>query len=171
MAFFKDTNGRQWRIRLTGPAIAKVREATQITLADPSGQGALAACADGEILTRVLWLLCSDQPPEVTPEQFAEAVASGEVFEAAREALQEALLDFTPPSQRPLLQKVLETERREQQARTQLVEDQLNGEELHDQILQAYRVGLDKQIAMILTRLQNVGNLPEQPESIPTPQP
>jgi hypothetical protein len=62
-------------------------------------------------------LLCGDQEPKLTPEQFGEAVASGEVFEAAREALQAAIVDFTPPSQRPMLLKVLETEKAEQQAR------------------------------------------------------
>lgn len=160
MPFFKDTNSREWRIRLTGPAIAKVREATGITLADPSGQGAVAACADGEILTRVLWLLCGDHEPKLTPEQFGEAVASGEVFEAAREAMQAAIVDFTPPSQRPMLLKVLETEKAETAARTEVVMEKLNGDELHDQVLQAFRVGLDQQIETALTRLRNVGDSP-----------
>jgi hypothetical protein len=168
MSFFKDVNGRDWRIRLTGPAIAKVREATGITLADPAGRGAVAATADGEILTRVLWLLCADQEPGITPEKFAEAVASGEVFEAARTALQEAIVDFTPPSQRPMLQKVLETERAEMAARAEVVMEKLNGDALHDQVCRAFRVGLDRELQKILTRLENVGGLPDSPDSTPT---
>ena len=173
MSFFKDTNGRDWRIRLTGPKLQKIREATGIALATPSGEGAVAATADGEILTRVLWLRCADQEkdgpdgPKLTPDQFAEAVASGEVFEAARIALQEAIVDFTPPSQRPLLEKVLETERMEQAARTEVVIEKLNGEELHDQVCQSFRVGLDRQLQEILTRLENVGGSLASPDLTP----
>lgn len=168
MSVFKDTHGREWRVRLTGPKLQMVRESTGILLATPSGEGAVAATADGEILTRVLWLLCGDQEPKLTPDQFAEAVASGEVFEAARLAIQEAVLDFTPPSQRPMLAKVLETERKEQQARTEVVMEKLNGDELHDQVCHAFRVGLDRQLTQILTRLENVGVLPASQGSTPT---
>jgi hypothetical protein len=171
MAFFKDTNGREWRIRLTGPKLQKVREATGITLATPSGEGAVSATADGEILTRVLWLLCGDQEPHLTAEQFGEAVASGEVFDAARVALQDSIVDFTPPSQRPMLQKVLEAERKEQAARAAVVMEKLNGDELHDQVCHAFRVGLDRQLETILTRLENVGGSLASPASTPTTPP
>ncbi len=171
MSVFKDINGREWRLRLTGPRLQKVRESTGISLATPSGEGAVTATADGEILTRVLWLLCSDQEPQLTPDQFAEAVASGDVFEAARVALQESILDFTPPSQRPMLRKVLEAEKREQEARTEVVMEKLNGDALHDQVCSAFRVGLDRQLTQILTRLENVGALPDSPESTPTTPP
>jgi len=171
MSFFKDTNGREWRVRLTGPKLQKVREATGITLATPSGEGAVAATADGEILTRVLWLLCGDQEPQLTPDQFGEAVASGDVFEAARTTLQDSIVDFTPPSQRPMLLKVLEAEQREQAARTEVVMEKLNGDALHDQVCTAFRVGLDRQLTQILTRLENVGVLPDSPGSTPTTPP
>ena len=171
MSIFKDTNNREWRIRLTAPMLQKIREATGITLATPSGEGAVAATADGEILTRVLWLLCGDQEPVLTPDQFAEAVASGEVFEAARIALQESIVDFTPPSQRPMLLKVLEAEQKEQAALAEVVMAKLNGDELHDQVCQSFRVGLERQLEQILTRFENVGGSPALPESTPTTPP
>ncbi len=174
MSVFKDTNDREWRIRLTGPKLTKVREATEIKLATPSGEGALAATADGEILTRVLWILCGDQEEggkTLTPEQFGEAVAGGEVFEAARVALQEAIVDFTPPSQRPMLLKVLEAEQKEQAARVDLVIEKLNGGEQHDQALQSFRVGLERTWDRLLTRLENVGDSLASPESTPTSPP
>jgi len=174
MSVFKDVNGREWRIRLTGPKLQKVRESTGITLATPSGEGAVSATADGEILTRVLWLLCGDQETDggkVTAEQFGEAVASGEVFEAAREALKEAVVDFTPPSQRPMLTKVLEAEQKEQSARAEVVMEKLSGDELHDRVCDAFRVGLDRQLETILTRLENVGGSLASPNSTPTTPP
>jgi len=171
MSVFKDTNGREWRIGLTGPKLQKVRESTGITLATPSGEGAVAATADGEIMTRVLWLLCGEQEPQLTPEQFGESVASGEVFEAARVALQEAIVDFTPPSQRPMLLKVLEAEQKEQAARTEVVMEKLNGDVLHDQVCQSFRVGLERQLEQILTRLENAGGSLASPESTPTSPP
>jgi hypothetical protein len=169
MSFFKDVNNKDRRIRLTGPSIGKVREATGITLADPAGRGALEACADGEILTRVLWLLCAEAGE--TPDAFAESVASGEVFDAAREALQAAIVDFTPPSQRPMLLKVLETEKAEQAARAEVVMEKISGDVLQDQVLEAFRVGLDKELETILTRLRNAGALPDSQDLTPTPQP
>ena len=174
MSVFKDVNGREWRIRLTGPKLAKVRESTGIRIATPSGEGTVSATADGEILTRVLWLLCGDQETEggkVTAEQFGEAVASGEVFESAREALKEAVVDFTPPSQRPMLLKVLEAEKKEQAARAEVVIDKLNGDELHDRVCDAFRVGLDRQLKTILTRLENAGGSLASPDSTPTTPP
>lgn len=171
MSFFKDCNGRDWRIRLTGPAIGKVREATGIKLADAAGRGTIEACADGEILTRVLWLLCADQEPKLTPEQFAEAVASGDVFERARAALQEAVVDFTPPSQRPALQKALETEIAVQTAAQQMTIERLSGDALKNQVIDALRAKMDENIATILTQLRSAGDSPVLPESIPTPPP
>lgn len=174
MSVFKDTNGREWRIRLTGPKLADVREATAISLATPSGEGAVAATADGEILTRVLWLLCGDQEGEgkkLTPGEFAEVVANGEVFEAAGKALQDAVVDFTPPSQRPMLTKVLETERKEQAARAEIVMEKLNGGELHDRVCQSFRVGLERRLKSLLTRSENVGGSLASPESTPTTPP
>jgi len=166
MSFFKDVNGRDWRIKLTGPALGKVREATGILLGDAAGRGALAACADGEIQTRVLWLLCSDQEPKLTPDLFAESVASGEVFERARDALQEAIVDFTPPSQRAALLKALATEKEVQTAAMALAVEKLDGEGLKDQLVDALRAGMDANIATILTQLRNAGNSPALPGSI-----
>jgi len=169
MAFFKDLNGKDRRIRLTGPAIGKVTEATGIKLADVAGRGALEACADGEILTRVLFLLCAD--PGEKPEAFAESVATGEVFEAARDALQAAIVDFTPPSQRPALLKALETEKQVQAAAMALAVERLDGVALKDQLVDALRAGMDANIATILTRLRNAGNSQDLPDSTPTPHP
>ena len=174
MSVFKDVNGREWRIRLTGPKLAKVRESTGINIATPGGQGILEAIADGEILTRVLWLLCGDQEEEgkkLKPDQFAEAVGDGDTFEAAQEALKEALVDFTPTSQRAMLLKVLETEKESQTARMAVVIEELDGDEHKDQVLQAIRVGFKEEVKQILTRLENVGGSLASPESTPTTPP
>ena len=174
MSVFKDVNGREWRIRLTAPKLQKVLESTGLKLATPSGEGAVAATADGVILTRVLWLLCGEQEGEgakLEPDQFAEAVASGEVFEAAGTALREAIINFTPPSQRPMLETVLETSQKEQEARAEVVIEELNGEGLHDQVCQAFRVGLKNELKQVLTRLENAGGSLASPESTPTTPP
>lgn len=171
MTFFKDIHGREWQIRLTGPALQRVREATGIRLADPTGEGTLQACADGEILTRVLWLLCSDQEPRLTPDRFAESIASGEIFEAAQDALQAAVVDFTLPSQRPTLQKALETEKAVKQAAMNLAIERMDGDVLKDQLVDALRTGMDQNIATILTKLRNAGDSPVSLDSTPTSPP
>lgn len=158
MPFFKDLANNERRIRLTGPLIAKVREATGITLGDASGEGVLLACADGEMQTRVLWLLCGDQPPVLSPDAFAESIASGDVFEAARDALHEAVMDFIRPSQRPALLKVLETAKADMTAAQSAVIEQLAGEERRAQLVDALRAGMTAQMDRILTRLRNASS-------------
>ena len=158
MPFFKDLSGNERRVRLTGPLIAKVREATGITLGDVSGEGVLRACADGELQTRVLWLLCGDQSPVLTPDAFAESVASGDVFEAARDALHEAVLDFIRPSQRPALQKVLATAKADMEAAQVAVIEQLEGDERRGQLVDALRAGMTAQMDRILIRLRNASD-------------
>lgn len=155
MSFFNDTTGKQWRIRLTGPVLTKIREATGIKLADPAGRGALEACQDGEIQTRVLWLLCADQDPTTTPDKFADAMASGEVFEAAKHAIYEAITDFTQPSLRPALAKALETEAAVTVAAQQLAMARMDGEPLKAELIDALRTGMDANIATILTQLRS----------------
>ena len=160
MSFFKDLNGKEWRVRLTGPVLTKVREATGIKLADPAGRGVLEACADGEIQTRVLWLLCADQDPTTTPDKFAEAMASGEVFEAAKKAIYEAVTDFTQPSLRPALAKALETEAAVTEAAQGLAIAKMDGSEMREQLIDALRTGMDANIATILTQLRSGSALP-----------
>ena len=80
-------------------------------------------------------------------------------------------MDFTPPSQRPMLTKVLEAEQKEQSARAEVVMEKLNGDELHDRVCDAFRVGLDRQLETILTRLENAGGSLASPDSTPTTQP
>lgn len=168
MPFFKDLSGNDRRVRLTGPLIAKVREATGITLGDVSGEGVLRACTDGEMQTRVLWLLCGDQSPVLTPDAFAESIASGEVFEAARDALHEAVLDFTRPSQRPALLKVLETAKADMTAAQGAVIEQLEGDERRDQLVDALRAGMTAQMDRILTQLRNASDGPATADAPPT---
>jgi hypothetical protein len=107
----------------------------------------------------------------LTPEQFAETVASGECFEAARDAMHAAIVDFTPPSQRPALQKSLETAREVDRQSQALTIEKLSGDELKDQLIDALRTGMDRHIAVILTQLRNAGDSPGLPDSTPTPPP
>lgn len=160
MSFFNDVTGRQWRIRLTGPVLTKIREATGIKLADPSGRGALEACADGEIQTRVLWLLCAEQDPTTTPDKFADAMASGEVFAAAKKAIYEAITDFTQPSLRPALQKALETEAAVTEAAQELAIAKMDGTPMQAELIEAIKTGMEANIATILTQLRNGSALP-----------
>ena len=55
MSFFKDVNGREWRIRLTGAKLGEIREATGISLAATSGEAAVAATAACAAASAAWW--------------------------------------------------------------------------------------------------------------------
>lgn len=110
---FEDAAGRRWRLAVT---IGRAREIKQITGVDfanlADGQFFLRLRESAETFAQVLWLLCESQAqaanPPVTPAQFGEAL-DGDALDAAREAIQQAAINFTPASRRGAVAAALRT--------------------------------------------------------------
>lgn len=110
MATFVDETGRSWSIRIDVSAIRKVRTKRGVDLAKVMGsQEELQKLLDDPCLwVDVLWDLIEEQAETqgVIPEAFAHALI-GDSFEAANNALIEAIIDFFPSSRREILRRLL----------------------------------------------------------------
>lgn len=105
---FADTAGRVWTLRVTLPAVARVREGTGASLGTALADdlaGLRAILADPVLVCDVCYVLCRDDADALglTDVEFGEAW-TGETLEAAADALTAALANFSPPRVRgPLL--------------------------------------------------------------------
>ena len=110
---FTDANKREWSILLTGPVFEEIEDKIGIDISDETGHGLLMALkAKPYNLGRILWIALSKQLADkgVSPEQFGETLASGEVTQDAVRALKAALVFFTPPKARESLTAALQTQ-------------------------------------------------------------
>ena len=113
MLTFTDSEKRQWTLRLTAYAIARVRERTGLDLFAvlddwPGSAGKLSG--DPALFVHAVYLLATapKDAPQVSDEDFARAV-DGETLDAMTDAFHAAVLDFFRQSPRgPALAKVRE---------------------------------------------------------------
>lgn len=103
MHLFYDDQERQWRLSINVAAVKRVRrvfseEGEPFDLLDPELPTMLAN--DPALLADLLWeLVDKSKNPDVTPEQFGEALG-GNAIERAGEAFLEELFDFFPKGRR-----------------------------------------------------------------------
>lgn len=105
---FRDLEGREWSIVLRPSTVSRILEKHRIDLwaaADISENGPLVKLADERILLPVLWEMVAPQAEAagVSKADFDDAFA-GEVFDAAFQAIEGALLVFFSGARRSLLQ-------------------------------------------------------------------
>lgn len=110
MHTFKDKEGREWKLSLHYRTLERLRDAG-IDLTDP--KAVLALGDDPYRLGATLWTLVESQAEKlgVTPDEFAEATADGDVIEAAVVALVDELVSFTRPARREALKRAMEAKR------------------------------------------------------------
>jgi len=108
MATFTDTEGRSWIVAVNCATLGRCKDAG-VDLTRPDA--ALRIADDVLQLGMALWCMVERQAESrgITPEQFAESLGSGEVIDAAADALLEALVDFTRPGRRAVLRKAIAT--------------------------------------------------------------
>jgi len=114
MHTFKDSEGREWRVRINVNTIERVRgikiAGTHVDLyklADDGFKPLSELCADPCKLVQVLYAILDPEKVGVTAEQFGEAFA-GDALHEATVAFAEELLDFFPEARtRDLLRKAL----------------------------------------------------------------
>ena len=116
MAVFADATGREWRVEFSVAAIKRCRSDLGIDLArltDNEFKTFVEVAGDPVKLADCLYLMCRGQHPDVSLDDFYEAV-SGEGIERAAVAFQDAFLSFCPSRQREAMRtlaaKTLEME-------------------------------------------------------------
>jgi hypothetical protein len=108
---FKDTEGREWLLRIEVNAIRRVRTVHGIDLNQLLGDQSVMQRLYGDVclLVDVIHELCRSQceARNVSPEQFGEGLA-GDALEAATIAFGEALIEYLPPAKRRLMRQVVD---------------------------------------------------------------
>ena len=170
MPSFKDTNGREWSVRLDGPTIRDVRKSCDVDLAD-NGQFHERLAQDICLLVDVLWEVCKRHAPDgYTDRQFGEAI-NGDILERASAALLEAALDFFPPKKRSLVSALVSKNREVMEEAERLVMSKLADAETITQVREAMEreltAGLQRALADATGRT-SVTSTPASSESAPT---
>lgn len=134
MSGFADALGRKWEIRLDAPLVKRIKSLCGITLTDLKADPFLELAVDPIKLVDVLWLCCERQAQAigVTDENFGENL--GEKIAEATAALEDAVIDFFPPTMQSSLRSLLLKNRRIQTQTMQQTIDQLDEGELADMI-------------------------------------
>ncbi len=115
MALFKDAANRTWIVAVTVADIRRVKKLLDVNLyrlMDEGFKGLGELLDDPLRLVDVLFVLVSDQAAaqKVSDEDFGRALA-GEAYGAARQALQDAFVDFFPEPQKGAIKAYMEAAR------------------------------------------------------------
>lgn len=104
---FKDSEGREWHVRMTVAAVDRVLDLCQVDLYEDDGWGKVLK--DPRIACAVLGavLIPAIEQRGLTVEQFRDALDGDAAF-AGISALHEAVVNFTPPELRATRQKILQ---------------------------------------------------------------
>ena len=119
MPSFK-AGGKEWLVAVDGPKIRRIREACGIDLGARDCSQFDRLTNDPLLAQDVLWQLCRKdaEAAGLDCDQF-QGLLSGDVGEAAGNALIEAVIDFFPSQQRKLLRDMLTKNRAVQEAATE----------------------------------------------------
>lgn len=112
MQAFKDLEGRTWDVNITIAAVRRVKRMVEIDLLDTGGT-IEALMHDVPRLCDVLFAVLKPQADTlgVSDEQFGESLA-GDVIDAAVNAFLNAWVSFSPPAQRAVLTRAVDSARR-----------------------------------------------------------
>lgn len=125
---FVDMQMRRWVLELTVGLAQDIRRLESIDLLNAhNGQAITKLAADDERLVRVLWMIIEPRATQldVTPEDFARSLG-GETLGAGMQALEEAIILFTPPARRLAIRKLVDKAREVQQRAFDLMTTKLN---------------------------------------------
>src|SRR4051794_668325 len=109
MPSFNDAMGRTWNLNLTIGRCREIRDTSGIDFGDTkNGGGFLELAVNTEKFVQVLWILIEKQADalKVTPDDFAESL-DGDALDRAGEALNEAIVRFSPAVMRPAMEKAI----------------------------------------------------------------
>ena len=143
MKCFKDTEGREWIVRIDVSAIKRVRDLLGLDLlsiAEGEQEGELLQqlICDPIVLCDVIYCVCKTKADEreISDEDFGRAMA-GDAIDHATTALLESLVEFFPLAKRQLLSKALQKFEHLKAKVMKLAEERLDSPELEAELLAA----------------------------------
>jgi hypothetical protein len=154
MPSFKDTNGKEWTVRIDAPKIREVRSICSLDLAANDGSAFQKLADDVVLLVDTLWVLCREQANGVTDVQFGQALV-GDPLEAATKALIDGLLDFFPQPKRSLLRSLYENQQSMMAEGSKMVEEKITDPKVRD----LYLKWIGDKLEMNLETLLKIGSI------------
>ncbi len=176
MKTFKDTEGREWIVRIDVSAIKRVRSLLDVDLltvaeGDPEEDLLQQFINDPIMLCDVIYCLCKPEADkrDVSDEQFGGGMA-GDAIEHATNALLEELVEFFPLAKRRLLGKALKKFETLKAKVFEAAEKRLDSPELEAELLEAaLKESPEKENLKELMRGSSSGGSPASSESTPAP--
>ena len=173
MSLFKDKDGRDWQLRLCGPSISDIRSECDPDFLKNDDQNKDNTFArlrnDPVLLCRVIYILCADQRAkrEITEKDFYfDVLGDGDAIQAAADALNAAIVNFSQPWMRELLQAFTAEAEMRQQA-VQMVTSKMADLETQTQFHAALENALAEVSRKALTQLGNATSGPDTSASSP----
>jgi hypothetical protein len=171
MSSFKDKDGREWQVRIDAPSIMRIREECDAEFLKNDEQNKdntfVRLRGDTLLLLRVIYILCQEQRDkrEISEKDFyQEVIGDGDAIAGAADALCKAILSFSQPWMRTLLQTfTAETEMR--QEAVNMITAKMADEETKTQFHQALENALAEVTRKALTQLGNVSATRDSLES------
>jgi len=158
---FKDRAGHQWIVSINGMQFKKLKEICNFDCMwmTTDSEKYMKSMEDVELVQSILYNLCGAQHPEVSFDAFCAEIY-GDVLEEASDALQRAVINFSPRREmRPVYIAALEEQNK--RIRERAAEAMANISEMMDQQLQQQ---LQQQNTLGTSSSSSV----ESPESIQT---
>ena len=145
MAVFKNRNGVEFVVSLDAPKIRAVRQAYNVDLASGELTDYAKIAGDPVLLVDILWELCRQDASarNITPEQFGSAI-SGDAWQSAVDALEDAIADFFPSDRANVLRQVYQTNREGRRAAAQLATEKIADPKIRDAMMAKVRADLDE---------------------------
>jgi hypothetical protein len=167
MPTFKDSNGREWTIKLDPPTVLRIRSTTcdvpnckhlqnggctGVDLADLTGETQRQLRRDIVLLVNTLYLICQPEAQRqgVTDEQFGASLV-GDAIRRATIAMDEAIADFFPEETRKILIAMCAKDAEVKQLGMELALKKINDPNLAKQFVAALETQLDEQVKALLT--------------------
>ena len=131
---FKDTKGREYKLRITIPRLRWIRDEIDVDLGK---KDTFVALSNNPIdLVNVLYMLVKEQADKhgISDIEFGESM-DGDTLHEAWEAFSDAYLSFCPSHQAELLRKLMAAASKTEHLSTLEVEHRLN------QLVESYNLG------------------------------
>jgi hypothetical protein len=105
-ASFTDRNGREWELSLDFPKVYAIKKkiGLEISNVETFGRNWVDLMQHDDKALDAVWLAASDKPKDSDFDSFLAGM-DGERLDAARDALFAAVVKFSPPRQRKLIEK------------------------------------------------------------------
>ena len=109
MRIFKDSEGREWTLKVDVAAVKRMRDIANIDILSEDGEAFGTLATDPVALADCVYAICKKKADEreISQDDFAELFC-GDSIDDATTALLDAVVDFFPKARRVILSRAIE---------------------------------------------------------------